>query len=48
MRLIIAKVSRDFDVEFGESYDEAKFLAEWMDYAVLKIGALPLRFVRRR
>lgn len=47
MRLIMAKVARDFDVEFGESYDEAKFLSEWMDYAVLKIGALPLKFVPR-
>jgi cytochrome P450 len=48
MRLVIARVARDFDVEFGESYDDGKFLAEWMDYAVLKIGALPLKFLSRR
>ena len=47
LRLVISKVARDFDIEFGESYDEGKFLAEWMDYAVLKIGALPLKFTPR-
>jgi len=47
MRLTIAKVVRQFDISFGESYDEEKFSAEWQDYAVLKIGALYLKFVAR-
>lgn len=47
MRLLIASVVNEFDVEFGKSYDEARFEAEWQDYFVLQIGAVHLKFTAR-
>jgi cytochrome P450 len=47
MRLVLARVVRKFDVVRGESYDEERFREEWMDYAVLHIGAMWVKFVLR-
>jgi cytochrome P450 family 628 len=48
MRLVLAKVVKEFDILKGESYDEEKFKEEWMDYAVLKIGAMWVKFMSRK
>ena len=47
MRLVLARVVGAFGVERGESWDEVRFKGEWMDFAVLKIGAVWVRFVER-
>ena len=47
MRLVLARVVSEFDVLYGESYDDAKFEEDWKDYAVLKIGDCFLKFVQR-
>jgi cytochrome P450 len=47
MRLVLARVVREFDVVRGESYDEERFREEWMDYVVLHIGAMWVKFVPR-
>jgi len=47
LRLVLARVVREFNVVRGESHDEEKFREEWMDYAVLKIGAMWVKFVLR-
>lgn len=47
MRLVIARVVKEFGIEKGESWDEERFKREWMDFAVLKIGAVWVRFVPR-
>lgn len=47
MRLVLARVVKEFDVVRGESWDEEKFKKEWMDFAVLKIGAVWVKFVPR-
>ena len=38
MRLVLARVVKEFDVVKGESYDEEVFRKEWKDYAIAKIG----------
>ncbi|TAQ90512.1 hypothetical protein B7494_g1212 [Chlorociboria aeruginascens] len=48
MRLVISRLSREFDVTTGESYDQAKFEEDWMDFVVVKLGVLPLKFTLRR
>lgn len=47
MRLVIAKVVKDFDIELGESYDEGRFMSQWKDFIVVKIGDCWLKFVKR-
>jgi len=47
MKLGIASVVRQFDVVLGESYSEDVWQEEWKDYAVLQVGALPVKFLER-
>jgi hypothetical protein len=47
VRVIIANVVRNFDLEFGEGYSEQKFIDDWKDYFVLAIGPLEMRFIPR-
>jgi cytochrome P450 len=47
MKLGIASVVRYFDVVLGESYSEDVWQEEWKDYAVLQVGALPVKFLER-
>jgi cytochrome P450 len=47
MKLGIASVVRQFDVVLGESYSEDVWQEEWKDYAVLQVGALPVKFLGR-
>jgi cytochrome P450 len=48
MRLTLARIAKDFDLEFGDGYDDRRFDEEWADYMVLSIGALPLKFIPRK
>lgn len=47
MRLAIATVVNEFDLVFGESYDEMKWMDEVNDYTILKVGELWMKFVCR-
>ncbi|KAF4633933.1 hypothetical protein G7Y89_g4190 [Cudoniella acicularis] len=47
MRIVLARIVREFDVSFGESYDEETFENEWKDYGVLQVGAVWLKFSPR-
>jgi len=47
MRLVIAKIVRNFDLEFGEQYDDQKFLRELKDHLVMAIGELNMVFIPR-
>jgi cytochrome P450 len=48
IRLTISRVAKDFNVTFGASYDETKFVEEWRDYGILQIGKVYLKFTRRQ
>ncbi|CAD6451908.1 7a9d94ff-9170-4066-ba75-deea6008af81 [Sclerotinia trifoliorum] len=48
LRLVVARIVRTFDVQFGPSYDEAVFESEWKDHLAVKIGNLWLRFLPRK
>ncbi|KAF7854777.1 hypothetical protein EAF04_010345 [Stromatinia cepivora] len=48
LRLVVARVIRTFDIQFGPSHDEALFESEWKDYVAAKIGNLWLRFLSRK
>lgn len=47
MRIVVARIVKDFNVVLGESYDEELFESEWRDYFAVKLGALWLQFVPR-
>lgn len=47
LRLVVANVVREFDLQFGEGYSEQKFVDEWKDYMVLNLGPLPMKFIPR-
>ncbi|APA13544.1 hypothetical protein sscle_11g083140 [Sclerotinia sclerotiorum 1980 UF-70] len=48
LRLIVARIFRTFDIQFGPSYDEAVFESEWRDYLAVKLGKLWLKFLPRK
>jgi cytochrome P450 len=47
MRIVVARIVRDFDVLLGESYNEEQFDSEWKDHIAVKLGALWLKFLPR-
>ncbi|KAH8658755.1 high nitrogen upregulated cytochrome P450 monooxygenase-like protein 2 [Tricladium varicosporioides] len=47
MRIVLARIVREFNFEFGESYDEKTFEGEWKDYGILQVGAVWLKFTPR-
>ncbi|TGO50103.1 hypothetical protein BOTNAR_0406g00050 [Botryotinia narcissicola] len=48
LRLVIARIVRTFDIQFGHSHDDVFFDREWNDYMVVENGNLWLRFLPRR
>ncbi|KAM0150606.1 hypothetical protein ACHAQE_008383 [Botrytis cinerea] len=48
LRLVIARIVRTFDIQFGHSHDDVLFESEWKDYMAVKIGNLWARFLPRR
>ncbi|KAF3934425.1 hypothetical protein ABW19_dt0209144 [Dactylella cylindrospora] len=48
MRVAIAKLIREFELEIGESDDEKKWEDEWRDYSIVKVGDCMLRFKSRK
>lgn len=47
LRLVIARLVREFDVSFGESYDDEEFKRETKDYIILESGPVWLKFKSR-
>ena len=47
IRLVIAKVIREYEVIFGDLYDEEKFLDAWEDNNAVLLGPLNLKFMPR-
>jgi len=47
LRLVVANVVREFDLEFGDGFSQEKFVDEWKDYMVLSLGPLPMKFLPR-
>ncbi|TGO42003.1 hypothetical protein BHYA_0013g00060 [Botrytis hyacinthi] len=48
LRLVIARIVRTFDIQFGHSHDDVIFEREWKDYMVVEVGKLWVRFLPRR
>ncbi|KAF7914358.1 uncharacterized protein EAF01_000764 [Botrytis porri] len=48
LRLVIARIVRTFDIQFGHSHDDVLFESEWKDYMAVEIGDLWVRFLPRR
>ncbi|TGO51495.1 hypothetical protein BCON_0160g00200 [Botryotinia convoluta] len=48
LRLVIARIVRTFDIQFGHSHDDVLFEREWKDYMAVEIGNLWVRFLPRR
>lgn len=47
MRVVIANVIKEFDLEFGEGYSDKKFDHDWQDNLGVSLGPLEMRFIRR-
>ncbi|KAF5870852.1 putative benzoate 4-monooxygenase cytochrome p450 protein [Botrytis fragariae] len=48
LRLVIARIVRTFDIQFGHSHDDVIFEREWKDYMAVEVGNLWIRFLARR
>ncbi|KAJ6264065.1 Cytochrome P450 [Drechslerella dactyloides] len=48
MKVTIARVIREFEVDVGESDDDEKWEREWRDYSMVMVGECMLRFKSRR
>ncbi|KAK6353474.1 hypothetical protein TWF696_005438 [Orbilia brochopaga] len=48
MKVTIARVVREFEIDVGESDDEKKWESEWRDYSMVVIGECMLKFKSRR
>jgi len=48
MKITIAKLVSEFELEIGESDDDKKWESEWKDYSMVKIGECPLKFNVRK
>lgn len=47
MRIVVAKVVKEFNLVFGEGYHERVFLEQWKDHYWVKMGHLEMKFVPR-
>ncbi|KAF3911581.1 hypothetical protein ABW21_db0204952 [Orbilia brochopaga] len=48
MKVTIARVIREFEIDIGEGDDEEKWQNDWRDYSMVMIGDCMLRFKSRR